>query len=406
MNAFGFLRLLRAIYGNKAPDLGEIQAQGLLAVKIAQHYALRVDFLDPEVCRHLSKLYRSTLPMPPAGLRAQLNRHVGPEWLAEFESIEEEPLASASIGQVHRGRLKDGSPVVVKVIKADNKAAFLADLASLRRLMRLLLLFYPKLNRVFDPLGVLAHIEEYTLLELDLRNERAGLDTLAAVQRAQAGRYDLSRLRFPVIYDRLTGENVMTSGFVEGETFDELLERGALPYETLLELFNIHGFFIFSAGVFHGDLHPGNVILGRGGELYFVDTGALSRTTGPIKDGLFGFFEALCAYDYPLCAERLNAMAVRGIDGRAMARFRPALLDLYRDFKGSTVSEISLTRRMMETIRLGVDHGMVFEKGMFPVIKSLMYMDGMVLRCNPRADLIKDVGRFAGRLRACLPAAG
>ena len=67
---------------------------------------------------------------------------------------------------------------------------------------------------------------------------------------------------------------------------------------------------------------------------------------------------------------------------------------LYADFDGRTVAEISLTRKMMETIRLGVLSGMTFSQGMYPIVKSLMYLDGMVLRCNPQAVLLKDMGKF------------
>jgi ubiquinone biosynthesis protein len=64
---------------------------------------------------------------------------------------------------------------------------------------------------------------------------------------------------------------------------------------------------------------------------------------------------------------------------------------LYKDFEGSSVSEVSLTKKMMDTIKLGVHSGMEFEKGMFSIIKSLMYLDGMVLRCRPDAVLLRDM---------------
>ena len=70
------------------------------------------------------------------------------------------------------------------------------------------------------------------------------------------------------------------------------------------------------------------------------------------------------------------------------------MIFLYEDFPGSKVSEISLTRKMMETIRLGVESGMSFDQGIFAIVRSLMYLDGMVLRCNPDAVLMEDMKAF------------
>ena len=69
MNWIGFIRLMRNIYGRDLPDLEKIQEQGLLAVKIAQVFALRIDFLNEEKCRHLSRLYRHTLELPSEAAR-------------------------------------------------------------------------------------------------------------------------------------------------------------------------------------------------------------------------------------------------------------------------------------------------------------------------------------------------
>jgi len=258
-------------------------------------------------------------------------------------------------------------------------------------LFRVVLFFYPKLRKVFDPLGVLAHIEEYTINELDLRNEIAGQQTLKAIAAAYSGKYDLSALRFAKLYPELSGPGILVGEFVEGATFDRLLARGDLPYEKLLQLFGIHGLFLFAPGVFHGDIHPGNIMLRPDGTLCLIDTGAVSRVGRRIRRGLFHFFVALCDYDYSECVRRMNEMAETGITGGRLEKFEHRFKSLYRDFQGRSVSEVSLTRQMMETIKLAVNCGMVFEKGMFSIIKSMMYLDGMVLRCRPDARLIEDM---------------
>lgn len=393
MTWWRFARLIRAIFGPRLPDLERIQDDGLLAVKIAQTFALRIDFLDRAKCEHLAQLYRGARAVPAEAVEALLAAATDDAWRARFASIDPQPLAAASVGQVHRARLADGDEVAVKLIKQDFARRFAADADSVRRLFRLATFLYPKLARVADPVGMLANLREYTLSELDLRNEVAHADVLRGIRDAHAGVFDLAHLRFPEVHRDLSGERVLVSEYIPGPTLDELLARGELPYEKLLELFHLHGFFMFCVGTFHGDIHPGNVLL-RDDDLYFVDTGALSHVCDRLRRGLFGFFAALSQWDYPTCAQRLNEMAERPIDGAAFERFRVKFLDLYRDFTHSSVAQVSLTRKMMETIKLGVHSGMVFERGMFPIIKSLMYLDGMVLRCRPEAVLLEDMRVF------------
>jgi ubiquinone biosynthesis protein len=404
MNCFNFIRLLRTIYGPKLPDIEFIESLGLLAVKIGQTYALRLDFLPENNCKHLTQLYRHTDSLSPASFKMLLDATVDKSWRDNFASIDEPPLASASVGQVHRAVIKGGAPVVIKLIKRDFIASFTRDVRSLRSLLRFVLLFYPRLAKVADPLGILETIEQGTLDELDLRKEAAGQDVLRQITEEQSEQFNLSRLYFPEIYRELSGERYMVTEFVAGETFDELLARGDLSYDELLDLFHIHGFFVFCIGTFHGDIHPGNIIRMPDGKFAFIDTGAISRVGDTMRCGLFNFFDALSAYEYDACAKALNSMADHGIEGAAYGRFREKFLVLYKDFTNATVSQVSLTKRMMETIKLGVNSGMVFERGMYPIIKSLMYLDGMVLRCNPQAVLVRDMRKFIDEFKMVMAA--
>jgi ubiquinone biosynthesis protein len=106
MNWVQFGRLIHAIYGRggKLPDLDWIQDLGLLAVKLGQVHALRIDFLDREKCEHLARLYCRNATLAPEDFLSLLRASAVPGFFDRFESIEPAALASASVGQVHRAR--------------------------------------------------------------------------------------------------------------------------------------------------------------------------------------------------------------------------------------------------------------------------------------------------------------
>lgn len=393
-----FIKLFKMIFGKKLPDLDYIQKKGLLAVKIAQTFALRIDFLSEETCTHLAQLYTHTTPIQEEDFFELLKSYVNPSWFDHIQSIEPKPLGSASVGQVHLATLETGEKVVIKVIKKNFKKAFEKDVRSLRRLIKFVIFFYPKLAKVADPVGILEHIEEYTLAELDLRNEIAHGKILKDIYEKNKDQFDLSRLKFPFIYEDLSSEHVLVSEFIDGPTADDLLKQKKLPFNDILEIFHIHGFYIFLIGTFHGDLHPGNLIV-KDKDYYFIDTGAISKVGPKIQTGLFEFMTYLSQYDYDGCAHALNHMADHEISGKRFDQYHEKMLKLYEDFAGKTVSEVSLTRKMMETIKLGVHSGMVFEKGMFPIIKSMMYLDGMVLKGAPDTVLMEEMRRFIKEFR-------
>ena len=398
MRWLDFVRLFLMLFGSKSPDLEEIQKLGLFAVKIGQVFALRIDFLGGEKCRKLAELYSRQNQLPPQDLDSLIAFNGGEAFLSHFSHFERTPFAVASVGQCHRAKLKNGNDVVVKLVKKDLRRAFERDIRRAEFILRIAQYVNPKLRGVANPLSLIHELREMTLNELDLRNEAKGYEVLELLCRESCTKYDLSKLRFANLHRDLITETVMVKDYVPGQTFDELLAEGRLDYAALLDLFHIHGFYMFVKGIFHGDIHPGNVVL-HGDKIYFIDTGFIGRVTDRIRINLFYFFDALSQYRYSASAHHLHSMSSVELSRKDYARFERRFIQLYGDFTRMPVGKVSLTRKMMHTIKLGVLSGMEFEEGMFDIIKSLMYMDGMVLRANPDAILLEDLRPFIQEFR-------
>jgi ubiquinone biosynthesis protein len=397
MSLSDFIRLFRSILApGVAVDAAEIERMGLLAVKIAQMYSVRADLLGEAKCLELSRLLQSTRPLAGDGFARRWDALAPARLRAEIARFDAVPLAAASLGQIHRATLRDGREVVVKLAKRDTREAFLRDARRFRRLLRVALFFHPKLERLADPMDALDTVERQTLREMDFRCEMEGAERLAslAAERADALPH-LRKLRFPDYHPELGHDRLLVSGFVEGRTVKEWLDAGGLPYEALLDLFRIHGYFLFVRGEFHGDLHPGNIIW-HGGNFWFLDNANIETVPPEFGRGLFRMMVLLGRGDNGEAAEVLAGLSTRPLSSSARAAFRDSFRALYHGFAGKTAAEASLTHQMMETVRMAVHAGIVFPRGAFPLIKSLMYLDGMVLRAAPQARLLEDVARFAG----------
>ena len=390
---FQEIKLIKTLYNiflNQPVDVGRIQRQGLLSMKIAQTFALRPDVLSLERCQELSELFSNTKPVDKETFKDLLAKSVNSGWHNSFEHISDVSLASASIGQVHEATLKTGEQVVIKLVRDDWERAFKRDILAAERILKSILFIRPQLQQVADPLGALKVIELNTLAELDLNNEIDGQASLIAEAKVLNQQVNLDHVAFPHIYQDLSNTRVMVSEKIEGMTIEQLIRSDKLEYEDMLRVFQAVGSFIFGAGVFHGDPHSGNIMLGKN-KIWFLDTGVIGRVDKIVSNGLLKFFDSITQYDYEKAVNSLAGMSSIAID---TIELKNRLEQIYFGFETATAEEASFTQKMMETIKAAVNAGMSFPKGMYPIIKSMMYLDGMVLRSYPRANLMQDIRPF------------
>lgn len=248
------------------------QMKGVV-MKVGQMLSFVTDAIPIEYRSALQSLQASAPPMDFAQLRDVAEQELGMPLERAFASFDEQPLAAASIGQVHRARLASGEEVVVKIQYPGVADAIRSDLANVGMLYRAVALFYPGL----DPKPVIEELRARILEELDYVNEARNQQTFADLYA------DHPFIRIPKVYATRSTKRVLVSEYVKGRTFSEVL---AADEETRDRFGEILYRFVFGTigrhAAFNGDPHPGNYLYDDRGRVVFVDFGCVKYFPAPM----------------------------------------------------------------------------------------------------------------------------
>jgi len=251
----------------------DLEGMGPTFVKLGQVLSTRADLLPQPYLDALTRLQDQVEPIPVAEVRAVIEEDLGMRVKDLFQSFDDEPLAAASIAQVHRARLGDGREVAVKVQRPGIADTVRQDLEVLRDLARVIDAT-TEVGRRFAFVDFLDTFRTSFVAELDFRTEADNLHTFAELL-AEREHLDVPR---PI--DRLVTRRVLTMDFIEGRRVTDIgpLARHDFDGEQLAdELVRAYIDQILVKGVVHADPHPGNVLLTPDGKLVLLDLGMVTR---------------------------------------------------------------------------------------------------------------------------------
>jgi len=274
-------RVRRAMAARVAGELGRLKG---LAMKIGQILSFAIDDVPVELREALQALQTSSPPRPLSQLAPVIERALGLPLRRAFASIDAAPIAAASIGQVHRAVLHDGTAVAVKIQYPDVAAAVRADVANLSALIGLLRLLAPHV----DAERVALELRLRILEELDYQAE-------ARSQAAFGARFqDHPFISIPRVIASHSAAEVLTSGYVEGRRFPEQVgadeEARSRQGEVVFRF--LHG-CLYDWGTLDADPHPGNYLFDRDGtRVTFLDFGCVKELPAPLRLQLRGFARA------------------------------------------------------------------------------------------------------------------
>ena len=242
-----------------------VRMRGLL-IKSCQFLSSRADVAPPELVAVLSRLQDAVPPRSYGEVSAQVRRELGSGPEEAFARFEREPLASASLAQVHRARTHDGRDVAVKVQYAGISRVVETDLRSISLLIAIL----ARIERKWDFRMLIGEMADYVPRELDFVAEGESAERVA---RELAHREDV---RVPTIVGEHTARRVLTMEYIDGikiSATDELVAAGIDPNEVARIMMEAYCEQILVNGFFHADPHPGNLLVLPGPVVVFIDFG-------------------------------------------------------------------------------------------------------------------------------------
>ena len=347
-------------------------------VKVGQLLATRTDYLPAAYADALRSLQDDVPPFATAQAHGILAAELGRPVAEVFAEFEESPVAAASLSQVHRARLPDGTEVAVKVQRPGIREQVEADLALLAWLAR-------RLERrrgdslAFRPTEAVAELAEYTRRELDFRNEaRAAM----AVARALGADDDVV---IPRVHWGLTTASVLTTDFVHGHRLAARAELAAagLDADRVLAA-GARAMFrqIFEVGLFHADPHPGNLLLLDGDRVCFLDFGLHGRLDRRQRRRMAMVLYALVDGDYEAVGEQLLHLSRRA-PGADVRQFTVALAELVESWYAPSLQGFSVARLLLGELGLGSQFGIMFPRELILLARALVHLEAAAAVVDP-----------------------
>jgi len=261
-------------------------------IKLGQFLGNRPDILPPHFAKELQKLHDEAAPFPPEKAKEIIEEELGERIVDIFDEFYNEPLASASIGQVHEGKLKNGEDVVIKVQRPDIEDNVKADLELIERFTKMLEDLYPE-SELYQPHNVTKEFKKMLEKELDYTEEARN------AQRFQNAFADDDTIHIPKVHWEYLTKRVLILENVEGESMRTLMDAD-YPHQFKKDMAEklarnmMRQFFIH--GIFHADPSPGNIHFREeedGAVLVLLDFGAIGMFTDEMRNKLIDIFIAM-----------------------------------------------------------------------------------------------------------------
>ena len=364
--------------------LGAIQELGPTFIKFGQIMSTRPDVLPREYIEALQTLQDKVPPITFDEVTQTIEQEFGRTTDDLFERFDSQPLASASIGQVHVAYTKEGRKVAVKIQRPGIDERVRADVSIFYGVARLIEGFID-LDIGYTPTEIVRDFDEAMQKELDFRMEARHARQFTANFR------DKPYIRFPDIVESHSGQKVLTMGFLEGmkirEAYSWPEEKRKLLCDRVVEA-GVQ--MILVDGFFHGDPHPGNIFVTEECDLIFLDVGLSGSVPRYLTEALLQIILAITLKDAGSAARIVYRIGIA--DERVnLAELKQDIQILFDRYLVENWGEISAGDMLSELMERGAKHGIKHPPELASLAKTLLNVEGVVRSLYPELDFIEAV---------------
>ena len=361
-----------------------LQSMGTTFIKLGQFLATRPDIIGEELSKQLETLQDKLPPFSLSEAKEMIKKDLGNETYNSIINLSE-PIAAASIAQVHKAQIDDSGiikDVAIKILRPNIKKIFNEEIDALMLLAFLVESFIKKTKRL-KLVEVVFLLKEITNLEMDLRFEAAAANEYADNTKNDSG------FKVPKIYWNFTSENVMTLDWVEGVSIretEELLKRNIDTKKIASDIIQHFLRHAIRDGFFHADMHQGNIFIDNSGQIVPVDFGIMGRldklSQRFLAEILFGFIQR----DYKKVAEvHLSAGLVpKEVPINDLAQ---ALRSIGEPIFGQSVKDISGGKLLKQLFDVTEKFNMQTQPQLLLLQKTMVVVEGVARKLNPETNI-------------------
>lgn len=369
-----------------------LQELGPTFIKLGQVLSTRPDLLAPAYIDALQTLQDAVTPVAWEDVEAQLEAELG-DWRERLLDFNEEPLATASIAQVHRARLLDGTEVVFKVQRRGIGPLIRSDLNILHFLAARVEAEFPE-ARSLDVRGVLREFDRSLRAELDFTAEQRHTERFYR-------NFEGSEIcRVPVIFDELSTGRVLCIEYLDGVKIREARGAGMDMARVGQRYLDVAYEMLFSHGYFHGDLHPGNVLVLEDEVLGLLDFGMVGTMTREMRDTIVSLLFALERGDHRVIARIFYDVAVKD-DRIDYAAFEADVVEVVeRNWSGVSVKDMQIGMFLLDVTQGALKHKVRAPHGYTMFFKALLTTEGLAKALIPELDPLVAARPYVERMIA------
>jgi len=359
-----------------------LEELGPTFIKLGQILSTRVDLFSPQYIAEFEKLQDQVPPMPFDELLPQLEEDLGGRIDEFFSHVETQALAAASIAQVHKAALKDGTPVILKIRRPGLRKIIEADLRLLHRLVDIAESESSEIRR-FHPKEVLRQFNQSLRRELDLAAESRN------AERVAANLADDPNIKVPNVYWQWTCERLNVQEYIQGIQGRDLaavdqagLDRKLLADRGTQAVIKM----IMEDGFFHADPHAGNVFYLEDNKLAFIDFGMVGRLTEERREQVVSLLYGMTNHLPTKVAEILEDWSDNiHTDEQMLTIEIEAFVDHYSSL---ALKEFSLTGMMGDLMTILRDHKLILPADLALLVKAYITLDGLGRHLNPEFNTL------------------